>query len=112
MTAYTDFQHHIASINDLCCVINLLTWDDRTQMPPRGATMRGSQLATVTRLAQERFTSAETGRLIARAEDEVVGDPPDSYRVCFRETGFGSWPVGYLRGLCRWAIIRSARMWC
>jgi carboxypeptidase Taq len=64
MTAYTDFQHHIAEINDLCCVINLLTWDGRTQMPPGGATTRGSQLATVTRIAQERFTSAKTNRLI------------------------------------------------
>jgi Zn-dependent M32 family carboxypeptidase len=70
-------------------------------MPPGGATTRGNQLATVTRLAQECFTSAETGRLIARAEDAMAGDSSDSYRVCFRETGFGSWPVGYLRGLCR-----------
>jgi carboxypeptidase Taq len=81
MSAYTNFQHHIAEINDLCCVINLLTWDGRTQMPPGGAAARGSQLATVTRLAQERFVSDETGRVIAAAEDEVAGDPPDSYRV-------------------------------
>lgn len=81
MTAYTDFQHHIAEINDLCCVINLLTWDGRTQMPPGGAMTRGYQLATVTRMAQERFTSDEMGRLIAAAAAEVAGDPADSYRV-------------------------------
>lgn len=81
MTAYADFQRCFAEINDLCCVINLLTWDGRTQMPPGGAATRGNQLATVTRLAQERFTSDETGRLIAAAEDEVAGDPPDSYRA-------------------------------
>ena len=81
MTAYTDFQNHIAEINDLCCVINLLTWDGRTQMPPGGATTRGNQLATVTRIAQDRFTSDETGRLIAAAEAEVAGETPDSYRV-------------------------------
>jgi carboxypeptidase Taq len=78
MAAHTNFKNHIAEINDLCCIINLLTWDGRTQMPPGGAAARGSQLATVTRIAQERFTSAETGRLIARAEDDVAGDPPDS----------------------------------
>lgn len=51
MTAYTSFHNYLAEINDLCCVINLLTWDGRTQMPPGGATTRGSQLATVTRIA-------------------------------------------------------------
>jgi carboxypeptidase Taq len=81
MTAYTDFQNHIAEINDLCCVINLLTWDGRTQMPPGGATTRGNQLATVTRIAQARFTSDETGRLIATAEAEVASETPDAYRV-------------------------------
>ena len=81
MTAYSNFQHHFAEINDLCCVINLLTWDSRTQMPAGGAATRGQQLATVTRLAQARFTGDETGRLIDAAEAEVAGDAPDSYRV-------------------------------
>jgi len=81
MTAYTDFQRRFAEINDLCCVINLLTWDGRTQMPPAAAATRGHQLATVTRRAQELFTSDATGRLIAAAEAEVAGDPADSYRV-------------------------------
>jgi carboxypeptidase Taq len=81
MTAYTDFQNRIAEINDLSCVINLLTWDTRTQMPAGGAATRGQQLATVTRLAQERFISYETGRLIAAAEAEVAREAPDSYRL-------------------------------
>ncbi len=42
---------------------------------------RGEQLATVTRLAQARFVSDETGRIITAAEAEVAGDPPDAYRV-------------------------------
>ncbi len=81
MTAYDNFQQHFAEINDLCCVINLLTWDARTQMPAGGAATRGTQLATVTRLAQTRFVSDETDRLITAAAAEVAGDPPDSYRV-------------------------------
>jgi len=81
MSAYSDFQARMAEINDLCCVINLLNWDTRTQMPAGGAATRGQQLATVTRLAQERFTSQETGKLIAQAEAEVAGDAPDSYRL-------------------------------
>ena len=71
---YQDFRNHFAEINDLCCVINSLTWDSRTQMPPGGARTRGEQLATVTRLAQARFVSDETGRLIDRAAAEVASD--------------------------------------
>ncbi len=37
--------------------------------------------ATLTRLAQERFTSAENGRLIEVAESELTGADPDSYPV-------------------------------
>ena len=85
MSAYDDFCRHFAEINDLCCVINLLTWDSRTQMPPGGAATRGQQLATVTRLAQGRFVSDETGRLIDAAAAEVTAgtraDSADSYRL-------------------------------
>lgn len=81
MSAYTDFQDHIAQINDLCCVINLLTWDGRTQMPTGGAETRGSQLATVSRLAQELFAGDQTARLLEGAEAAVSAEDPDSYRV-------------------------------
>lgn len=85
MSAYEAFCNHFSEINDLCCVINLLTWDSRTQMPPGGAGTRGQQLATVTRLAQARFVSDETGRLIDRAAAEVeagtAADSTDSYRL-------------------------------
>jgi carboxypeptidase Taq len=81
MTAYDDLSRHIAEINDLCCVINLLTWDARTQMPAGGAVTRGEQLATVTRIAQERFTSDTTGHLLDAAEAEVAGEDQDGYRA-------------------------------
>lgn len=81
MTAYERFCQHAAEINDILCALNLLQWDARTQMPPEGAITRGRQLATLTRLAQERFTSAENGRLIERAEAELAGADPDSYPV-------------------------------
>ena len=81
MTAYEQFCRHAAEINDILCAINVLQWDARIQMPPEGAQTRGYQLATLTRLAQERFTSAENGRLIEVAESELTGADPDSYPV-------------------------------
>lgn len=81
MSAYDEFTAHIAKINDLCCVLNLLTWDSRTQMPDGGTETRGYQISTVAGVAQEMFTSPKTLQLIDAAEKEVAGEPEDSYRV-------------------------------
>lgn len=81
MSAYQEFSEHIGQINDLCCVINLLTWDSRTQMPPGGNESRGVQLGTVARMAQELFAGERTARLLDAAEAEVNGENPDSTRV-------------------------------
>lgn len=50
----TDFARRSAEINDLLCVLNLLAWDARTQMPPGGSATRGQQSATISALARER----------------------------------------------------------
>jgi len=81
MSAYDEFTAHIAKINDLCCVLNLLTWDARTQMPIGGTETRGYQISTVAGVAQEMFTNPKTLQLIDAAEKEVAGEPEDSYRV-------------------------------
>lgn len=81
MTAYEKFQEHIATLNDLLNVLNILKWDARTQMPPGGSQTRGYQLATVSRLAREHFVSDITARLLDAAEAEIAGEDPASYRV-------------------------------
>ncbi len=81
MTGYDDFSAQVAQINDLLCAANTLTWDSRTQMPPAGAATRGQQIATLTSIAQERFTSDAMARLIEGAEAEVAGEAADSMRV-------------------------------
>lgn len=81
MTAYTDFQQHIAELNDLLCAISILRWDVRTQMPPGGAVTRGNQLATLTRIAQAHFVGDNTARLLDQAEAEVAHEDADSYAV-------------------------------
>ncbi|MCE5208703.1 MAG: carboxypeptidase M32 [Chloroflexi bacterium] len=81
MSAYDEFNTHIGKINDLCCVLNLLTWDARTQMPEEGTVTRGHQISTVAGIAQEMFTNPKTLQMIEAAEKEVKGEPEDSYRV-------------------------------
>ena len=81
MTAYADFTDYVAQINDLLCAANTLIWDSRTQMPPHGAATRGQQIATISSLAQERFTNDEMARLLDAAAAEVAGEDADSVRV-------------------------------
>lgn len=79
MTAYQDFQDHIAELSDILNAISILKWDARTQMPHGGAQTRGYQLATLSRLAQEHFISDKTARLLDAAADELHDADPDSY---------------------------------
>ncbi len=81
MTAYQDFQNHIAELSDILNSISILKWDARTQMPSGGAETRGYQLATLSRLAQEHFISEKTARLLDAAQAEIAGSDPDSYPV-------------------------------
>ena len=78
MSAYANLQEHIAEINDLLNAISILKWDVRTQMPPGGAETRGYQLATLSRIVQEKFTSDKTARLLDAAEAEVANEDSDS----------------------------------
>ncbi|MCW1966493.1 MAG: carboxypeptidase M32 [Anaerolineae bacterium] len=80
MSAYPSFREHIAQINDLLNVFNILNWDSHTQMPHGGAETRGHQLATIVQLAQERFASDTTARLLDAVEAEVEDDDYYSYR--------------------------------
>ena len=48
----------MAEISDIARIGALLGWDQQVMMPPRGAALRAEQLATVGRIAHEKFTSA------------------------------------------------------
>lgn len=69
---------YLAEIVDLGYIGSLLGWDQETNMPPAGVKERGEQMATIARLAQQRFTSEELRRALEEAEAEVAGMDPDS----------------------------------
>ena len=81
MTAYEKLAAHIAEYNDLLNILNTLKWDMRTQMPAGGAATRGSQLATLSKLAKQIFASDETARLLDAAEAEIAGTDRDAYQL-------------------------------
>jgi carboxypeptidase Taq len=65
-------------ISDLNYISALLGWDQQTYMPSGGAEARGNQLALIGRLAHERGTSAELGKLLDELKPYTAGLDPDS----------------------------------
>lgn len=72
-----DLRARLTEIDDLNSSMALLRWDQTTYMPPGGAPARGRQTATLSRLAHERFTDPEIGRLLDRLEPELASRPAD-----------------------------------
>ncbi len=68
----------LAEIADLNYISALLGWDQQTYMPSGGAEARGDQLALVGRLAHERATSAELGKLLDELKPYAANLDPDS----------------------------------
>lgn len=69
--------HAIGTVNDLLNAASVLTWDSRTMMPPGGAATRGSQIATLMVLAQEKLIGTATRHALDAAESETASLPPD-----------------------------------
>ena len=71
-------QQHLYRPHDLQYAVAILGWDQEVNMPPGGSNARAEQLATLSSLAHEMFTAAETGRLLEAAEVEVADLDYDS----------------------------------
>jgi len=59
----------------------VLAWDQKVTMPPRGNTARAEQMATLGRIAHERFVADEIGRLLEKLrpyEESLEYDSDDA----------------------------------
>lgn len=59
-----ELKERLSEVNDLNMAGAVLGWDQQTHMPPGGAAARGRQMATLGRLAHEKFTDARVGQLL------------------------------------------------
>lgn len=78
MKALEALRTRLIEVDDLNSAANLLRWDQATYMPAGGAPARGRQVATLARLAHERFVEADTGRLLDAAAQETASLSFDS----------------------------------
>lgn len=59
-----ELRTRLNEISDLENANHLLAWDQATYMPPGGAPARARQMATLARLAQEKFIDPAVGKLL------------------------------------------------
>ena len=71
-------RERLAELSDLSRTALVLGWDQRVSMPPRGTEARAEALATLGRIAHERFTDPEIGRLLDRLTPFGESLPYDS----------------------------------
>ena len=57
-------RERLAEISDLSRTLGVLAWDQKVTMPPGGHPARAEAMATVGRIAHERFVDDEIGRLL------------------------------------------------
>jgi carboxypeptidase Taq len=74
----TQLKERLEEIVDLGAVARLLSWDQQTKMPAAGVRHRADQMAAVQRLAHERLSDPEIGRLLDELAGREVSLDPDS----------------------------------
>lgn len=74
-------KERIGEVMDLGRAASVLSWDQQVNMPPGGNEARGQQLATLGKIAQEKFIADEMGELLEDLKQEFAGADPDSDEV-------------------------------
>ncbi len=70
-------KEKLGEVADIGHAASLLGWDQQVNMPPGGNEARGQQLATLSKIAQEKFITDEVGSLIGDLKQELNGADSD-----------------------------------
>ena len=70
-------KERLGEVTDIGRAASVLSWDQQVNMPPGGNEARGQQLATLSKIAQEKFISDEVGKLIDDLKQELNGADTD-----------------------------------
>ena len=64
-----ELKRRLGEVSDLRSASALLEWDQMVMMPPAGAPVRADRLATLERIAHERFIDDRIGELVEELRD-------------------------------------------
>ena len=71
-------KERLGEVADISRAASVLGWDQQVNMPPGGNEARGQQLATLSKIAQEKFIADEVGSLIDDLKQELDGADTDA----------------------------------
>ncbi len=77
-TKLDDLKTRLSEVADLGSVNAILGWDQTTYMPRGGGPARGRQMATVGRVAHQKATDPEIGKLLDELQPIATGDSDDA----------------------------------
>ncbi len=73
---YTDYKTKMQKIADVKYAAAVLQWDQETYLPVKGSNFRGRQLATLSELAHQQFTTEAMGALLneLNSREDLTGN--------------------------------------
>lgn len=86
-----ELKQRLEEISDLRTVTSVLEWDQLVMMPPGGAANRAHHVATVRRLAHERFVDDAIGELLAELRSYADSLPADDDDACLIRVTARDW---------------------
>lgn len=70
MSKYSDYKKHLSKIADIGHATALLSWDNEVYMPKEGAAFRSQQIATLSGISHELFTSSSFGESLKSLRED------------------------------------------
>ena len=78
---YAEYESSMRKIADLKFSSAVLQWDQETHLPPKGAPIRGQQIATLSELAHQYFTEDRLGGIVKELMSRADLDPDKKRNV-------------------------------
>lgn len=75
---FEQLKERLGEVSDIGHAASVLGWDQQVNMPRGGSEARGQQLATLSKIYQEKFIADEVGQLIEDVKQEYAGADSDS----------------------------------
>jgi carboxypeptidase Taq len=110
---YGQYKTAMSRIADLRFSSALLQWDQETYMPSKGAPFRGQQIASLTEMAHELFTSKTSGDLFTHLQETVGLSPVEKRNAELSFEDYGRQqkiPAEFVREMSE-TVNRSFHSW-
>ena len=78
---FSKLNELISEIENINSAFSILSWDQNTYMPQKGIVGRGRQLATLGKIAHEKLTNPEVGKLLEQLKEYEEVVPYSSYEA-------------------------------